>query len=149
MPKFQLLTSEHHDMTVKKIYKKGDIIKSQDDLVKMFPNKFAKVGLPIPDETIVDASLDELVAERRRAKIREQMAEVSSGKQTRKGVSTDVEADARGVDVTSKFKQFDGFVVFQRDTKFHIYKGDSTKPINDKGLKEGAVEEFLTGFLED
>ena len=43
----------------------------------------------------------------------------------------------------------EGFHIFQRETRFHIYKGESLEPINPKGLKRDAVEAAVTAYLDE
>lgn len=151
MPRFQLISKGTHSEG-DKTYKHGDVFKSPHDLDKMFANKFRRVGeLAAPDLSIVDP---DLAGQKRAAAAAHVQAQIDN--EDEGGVATKTikiakktAADARGIKVTKKFNLADGFEVFKRDEAYHVYHGDSTDPINPKGLKKTQVEQAVTDYLEE
>jgi hypothetical protein len=105
-------------------YKKGDVFESDRQMDKIFLHKF---------ERVYDEAPKQLKLGKKKGKAKKTPEKPQSP------------SDKRGVDVTDQFEGFeeDGYKVFRRGTKFHIYEGDSTDPVNDKGLKKVDVSDFF------
>lgn len=136
--RFKLLEGKHHGPgDAGKTYKKGDIVQSNSDLVKIFPGKFS----------LESAGID---PEKPSKKAEKKTVKAADGKKSKKA---DAALSARGTDVTDKFPlaEEEGFLVFQRDKKFHVYEGEAdTAPIKGgEGLGEEAVESFLKTYLDE
>jgi len=79
---------------------------------------------------------------------------VESSKEKEKAPEKAPEGDEEvslGEDVTRHFPLAfeEGFKVFRRGSYFHVYEGDETTPMNDKGLRREKVKPFLRKYLED
>lgn len=161
--RFQLLTGSYHSADGRS-YKRGDVVTSKEDLAKRWVNMFARVGVPLPNADLVQVSIDDVLAEKKAAKLAAQMAGAYEGE----GDDEDGKAPedkpkkakakpdaallaARGVDSTTKFDGVaeNGFVVCKREKRYHVYEGDATKPLNPEGLKESQVAEFVKDWLNN
>lgn len=153
---FQVASGGPHVHDDGRSYKVGMIVKSDHDLVKMFPNKFTEVGvLPVPSTALLDRgdALEDVISEKRAQKIREQQADedLSDGGVAAAKKSAKVAAAARGLDVTKHFPKAadEGFTVCKREKLYHVYEGDSTDPINKKALAKDEVESFVEKHLDE
>lgn len=125
-----------------KTYKPGDTVESEQDLCKVFPNKFER----IPDEAPSSFS----------PSTEEQKAAVSkAAKKGAKGVAPpeteEPEPNPLGRDVTKRFPtaQEEDFQVFADGGAFSVVEADDpTEALNDKPLKRKDVEPFIRQYLE-
>lgn len=143
---FQLLgpSFNHEGRT----YKRGQIVKVDFDLTERFKNSFQEVGLPMAQTALVDVTIDEVLDEKRRAKLA-RMQDEDPARDEEKPKAKSV--DARGTDVTEKFKAADanGYRVFRLEKEYFVYEGDSKKPANKAPLEKDGVTSFIKDQLEE
>ena len=132
MKRFKVLGGDHsEDGTT---YAKGEVVTTERPLDKMFMNKFERLRKGKKDKKKKKAET--------KAKVKLSLSSVPPA-------SSDT--PARGKDVTAEFEgvQKEGLHVFKRGSWYHVYDGESTTPLNEKALKKGGVEEFVTAHLEE
>jgi hypothetical protein len=105
-----------------KLYKPGEVVSSERDLVKLFPNKF--VALPdvaAPTDDVVEVSED-----------------------------TAPTSKPLGKDVTEKFDDAveNDLLVFYKSQKYYVTeKDDVADVLNEKPLKKSEVVPFIENYL--
>lgn len=117
----------HHDG---KLYEKGDIVEDTAHLDKIFRCKFKRLHeFEQPQASVA-------VLEKPKSKAKD---------------PADQTKDARGAVVTDEFEVDSalGLVVCRRGRWHHVYQGDTTTPLNDKGLSAELVGPFLKAYLEE
>lgn len=126
--KFRLLGGGHNEGG--KLFKKGDIVESARNLVKLFENKFERI---------------------RKGKRKKAAPADDDPDDPEEETPPTTPKEARGKDVSADFPLAveEGFSVFRKGSWFHVFEGDETSPLNPKGIKRTKVEEFITTYLED
>lgn len=136
--RFKVLEGKHHHSDGK-VYTKGQVVRSETELDKIFVNKFTR--------------LEEAESSPKSGASKKDSSKAEAGKAEAKKPATKADADkaARGHEVTNAFPKAaeEGFKVFLRGEQHHVYEGDQTKPINPKGLKGDEVESFVKTYLEE
>jgi hypothetical protein len=129
--RFQLVSAASH-VEGNRTYGKGDIVKSDKDLVVMFPNRFRRV----PDEEAVQALTTPPPApEAQEAPL----------------PPADPPAPTLGMDKTVEFDGAEkaGVLVFKHGQKFNIAKRSApTVPVNVDKLSKAEAMEFIKEMLE-
>lgn len=144
---FKLLKGKHREGGTRthRLYKPGEIVKSDLPLDKMFRNKFHKLS---KDEVEI---LD-LAAELKAKKKTKGKKKVTIKKTGKKKVTTKtIGDDGLGTEATKNWDDAkeNGLKVYRRGTYYHVYEKGSKTPLNASGLKKAKVQEFLTGYLEE
>jgi hypothetical protein len=142
MPKYKVLAGQH--MHFDKLYKKGDVIETDLDLLSLFENKFQRVHeqptVPVKSETPVTPVTVEKVAD----------GNVIS--HTNPVEKTEPEVN-RGVDVTKNFPKAvdEDFLIFREKKNCHyIYDPDDmAAPINKEPLVRSDIEKYIIKYLEE
>ena len=135
--RFEVLAGNHVDLAGK-LYNRGEVITTNVPLDKKFVNKFKRLGKAPKDKK-------KKKKDKGKRKARVKLSAASPA-------APDAQAaEARGTNVTDQFESVanEGLLVFKRGPWHHVYDGDNTTPLNDKGLKKAKVEEFVTAHLEE
>lgn len=131
MARFEVLAGKHVEKNGER-FGKGDVVETSLDLIAMFGEaKFKRL-------TDVD-SLDFPKSSKKFIKRKDPEPAA-------------VPKDARGEDVTASFKlskAAQGLRIFARGDLHHIYDGNSTKPENEKGLKQEKVLGWVKDYLSN
>jgi hypothetical protein len=149
--KFQVLHGVHREGG--KVYKKGDVIKSDEDLVKKWDQKFRKV-----DE---DAKVAEGAESLRAARGEENKEDDEEGRPPKRSSdsaeATSEDAGGEGVtsklgeDVTSDFAEDAGsdLLVLKKGRNWSVAeREDPDTAVNEHPLKHGEVKDFIKKYLE-
>ena len=153
---FKLIGGQHAQGD--KVYKKGDLVRSKDDLVKKFPNKFEKsdkvdkrdAAEPLQDAPIINAPKGKTIKRVKKSKKDEETQTVTK---PTKGAADDGQHDLVEMeDVTDKFPD-------AADSPLKVYKSkdgyrvvDSEKDdevLNEEPLEQSQVGPFLDKNLTE
>lgn len=137
------------------IYKasEGNVIETENDLVKMFPGKFERVEVTgSPVRPIVEAKVKAPAP----APATTQPSVPASSKKAKDAKETkaveEVSVESKlGRDVTKRFPHAleEDFKVFSTGGEFFVTEADEIdKALNDKPLKKGQVEAFVDKYLK-
>lgn len=130
---FEVLVGLHNQDG--KDYKTGDVVRTHLDLGKMFAFKFKEIETPV---AVAAASIPS------------QTAPVAEGSKTASGAYVESES-ALGEDVSPSFPQAlaADYRVFKKGKKFFVAEPPKLdEALNDKGLSEDEVAEFVADLLK-
>lgn len=156
--KFLLLEARHahpgEGTNVGKIFKKGEIVESEHDLVALFPNKFREHNLVPASQAIDAAELAEFRAWKDAKKAPPAPTEEAPPTEE-KGTTPPKEAvsSTLGEDVTSEFKAAidAGMLVFKHEDMYFVTETDDpNKALNEKPLEDAKhVNKFIHKALKE
>ena len=125
------------------VYKAGDVIESDNDLAKMFPNKFIRMGdlvvNPAPVKTDVQRAAEE------------GFKDVMPPPEEPLEEPLEEDGNPLGRDVTKRFPlaEEEDFLVFARGGAFSVVEADDpTTLLHEKPLKRKDVVDFIEMYLE-
>ncbi len=131
---FRLKGGKHNDNRGT-IYKNGDVIESEADLVKTYGEKFERIGEKDP------------TAGKKTLKIRKNPGP-ETPKVEDKTSPSDEKLAARGEDVTTEFslgKAAKGLTVHKKDGHYFVYDGEDL--VNEKGATHKGVQKVVDEYL--
>lgn len=149
MPKYRILKGRHRQRGVD--YVEGDILESDKNLAKVFPNKFAladadaKVTVkpdprPSKNESVEDTDEEEEDAEEK---------EADDYEPVESGLGKDVTADFPGINDDADEEYH--VAIFKKGRSYYVaWRSDPEKKLRDKGItKKDAVLEFIETLFGD
>lgn len=142
MPRYKVIAGQH--MHFDKLYKKGDVVETDLDLLHLFKNKFQRVHeqstIPVKLEIDKDPDADDKTVDG------STVAHTNPPGETTPKVNP-------GVNVTKNFESAvdEDFLVFrEKGGKHFIFDPDAPETaLNKKPLKRSEVEAFITKHLEE
>jgi len=148
MKHFKLLRGTHAEG--KKIYRKGEVVPSNRDLIANFENKFVLVkesGEPEPKKPAPKKPIRAKVAKKPTPTPKKEKKE-DAPKEKQEGAKV----GDLGKDVTAEYEQAQNFglkVYRRRDLHTVIDPSEPNTPLNEKGLRSEHVETFVERYFDD
>jgi len=124
--------------------KKGETFESDEDLIRLYPNKFVLVDL------VAEAEAKKKVEAEQKNKVQVSLDTAKAQAKNQKDTKEPNKKDTKSKDVTAQFPLADknGLTVTKEKEGFNVFDGDE-EPANEKPLSEEQVKKFLTDYLEE